>query len=241
MCRSTRPPGTLADVPEIDRTPIPFSRLVSRPGVIELLELRGEVGICAFHGGNLERVTEQIASEAAARSGASLYAAVQPSGMRWHVPSAEVGVTPSARLAAFLDHCRWIITIHGYGHRRFLASLLCGGGNRGLARHVARELRNALPAYDTVDELDRIPRQLRGLHPDNPCNLTSGGGVQLELPPRVRGLTPLADAWPARDAGTDRFPHVRHLIDGLATAAEAWTDPSIGLTDRGRRHDIATP
>jgi phage replication-related protein YjqB (UPF0714/DUF867 family) len=236
---------------EIDRTPIAFSQLVTQPGVVEVLDLRGEVGICAFHGGNLERVTEQIAAEAAAGSGASFYAAIQPPGMRRHVPSAVVGAAPSPRLAAFLDHCRWVITVHGYGRSGYFASLLCGGGNRQLAGHVARNLRDVLPAYDTVDDLDRIPDRLRGLHPDNPCNLTSGGGVQLELPPRVRGLTPLAEHWPGHDPRTGRFPHIQRLITGLTEAAATWAGaasqsrptrpaPPLSPAGRGRRHHNVT-
>jgi phage replication-related protein YjqB (UPF0714/DUF867 family) len=31
---------------------------------------------------------------------------------------------------------------------------------------------------------------LRGLHPENPVNRARAGGVQLELPPRVRNLGP---------------------------------------------------
>ena len=208
----------------VDRTPIAFGELLARPGVVEALDLRGPIGICAFHGGNLERVTEQIASDAAAKAGASFYAVIQPRGMRHHIPSAKVDPGQSARLAAFLEHSRFVIAIHGYGHRGYFASMLCGGSNRDLAGHVAHHLRDALPAYDSIDDLDRIPRPLRGIHPDNPCNLTAGGGMQLELPPRVRGLTPLVRHWPSHDHRRQRFPHVNHVIDGLAAAARSWAD-----------------
>jgi phage replication-related protein YjqB (UPF0714/DUF867 family) len=39
-----------------------------------------------------------------------------------------------------------------------------------------------------------IPSHLRGLHPSNPVNLVASGGVQLELPPRVRRAGPDYDA-----------------------------------------------
>ncbi|MDH4074778.1 MAG: poly-gamma-glutamate hydrolase family protein [Acidimicrobiia bacterium] len=208
---------------DVDRTPITFAELLARPGVVEIVDLKGPIGFCAFHGGNLERVTEQIASEAAARSGSSFYGVIQPRGMRHHIPSTLVDPTQSPKLAAFVAHCRWVIAVHGYGLQGHFASLLCGGGNRYLASHVARHIRDALPAYETIDDIDRIPRSLRGLHPDNPCNLTTGGGMQLELPPRVRGLTPLVLAWPSHNPQTQRFPHVNHLIDGLIQAAGSWT------------------
>jgi phage replication-related protein YjqB (UPF0714/DUF867 family) len=31
-----------------------------------------------------------------------------------------------------------------------------------------------------------MPAHLRGMHPNNPVNRVASGGVQLELPPRVR-------------------------------------------------------
>ncbi len=209
---------------EVDRSPITFGQLLARPGVIEVCDLRGKLGFMAFHGGNLERVTEQIASEAAARSGSSFYGVLQPRGMRHHLPSIKVDPDHSPSLAAFLDHCDHVIAVHGYGLRGHFASLLCGGANRDLAGHVARHVRDAVPYYNVIDDLEQIPTSLRGMHARNPCNLTSGGGMQLELPPRIRGLTPLVRYWPAHDWENHRFPHVNLLIDGLITAALSWAD-----------------
>lgn len=207
---------------QVNREPITFGELLTRPGVIEVTDLRSRFGFCAFHGGNLERVTEQIASEAAARSGSSFYGVIQPPGMRHHIPSALVSPDESPNLKAFVEQCDVVVAIHGYGRRGLFTSLLCGGGNRELAAHVAHHVRAELPAYRTIDEIEEIPRALRGLHPDNPCNLPSRGGVQLELPPRVRGLSPLARHWPSSRAGEGRFPHVNHLVDGLVKAALSW-------------------
>jgi phage replication-related protein YjqB (UPF0714/DUF867 family) len=212
-------------VQKVNESPITFAELLAKPGVIETVDLQGPVGFCAFHGGNLERVTEQIASEAAARSGSSFYAVIQPRGMRHHIPSALVDPAQSPKLAAFVAHCRYVIAIHGFGRHGHFASVLCGGANRALAGHVAGHLRDTLPAYDSIDDLERIPQSLRGLHPDNPCNLPAGGGMQLELPPRVRGLTPLVHHWPSHDPHSRRFPHVNHLIEGLIAAATTWAPP----------------
>lgn len=207
---------------EVNKEPITFSELLATPGVIEVLDLRSRFGFCAFHGGNLERVTDQIASEAAARSGSSFYAVIQPPGMRHHIPSAMVSPDESPDLKAFVQHCDVVVAVHGYGRRGLFTSLLCGGQNRELAAHVAHHVRAVLPAYQTIDEIERIPVTLRGLHPDNPCNLPSNGGVQLELPPRVRGLSPLALHWPSINGKARRFPHVNDLIDGLVRAAASW-------------------
>ena len=115
------------------------------------------------------------------------------------------------------------IAIHGYGRPDRFLTVLVGGGHRRLATHVARHLRPGLAVYDVVDALDDIPVELRGLHPDNPVNRARHGGVQIELPPRVRGLGPY---WLDRDhERTDDglTPHTEALIAGLAAAASSWT------------------
>lgn len=201
-----------------------FAQVLEQAGVEERLQLGSRIGFCAYHGGNLERQTEVIAAEAARLAGASYYAVVQPDSMRYHVSSTKVDPSVSERFSTFMDHCDVVVTVHGYGRRGHFTSLLCGGGNRGLATHVADHLRSTLPAYRTIDDPERIPPGLRGLHSRNPCNLPRKGGMQLELPPRVRGLSPLADHWPAA-RGPDRFPHVSLLIDALATAAATWPVP----------------
>src|SRR3954471_2358794 len=50
-----------------------FAELLAHEGVEELCELRSPFGFMAFHGGNLEHGTDQVALEAAARAGASFY------------------------------------------------------------------------------------------------------------------------------------------------------------------------
>ena len=216
---------------KVSRDAIDFATLLGMPGVIEHRDLRSSFGFMAFHGGNLERLTDQIASEAAARSGASFYGVIQPPGMRQHIPSAKIDPDQSDALASFLDHCDVVVAIHGFGSNKRWTDLLFGGANRDLASHLAGHVRSALPAYQVIDDVDNIPRRLRGLHPNNPCNLTSGGGVQIELSPRVRGLSPLALYYPgshgARPPGPSngilgRFSHTQHLIDGLVAGAQTW-------------------
>ena len=64
---------------------------------------------------------------------------------------------------------------------------MLGGQNRVLAGSLAGSLRAALgDGFTVLDDLDAIPRELRGVHPRNPVNLPLNRGVQLELPPRVR-------------------------------------------------------
>ena len=58
------------------------------------------------------------------------------------------------------------------------------------------------------------------MHAANPVNLPRSGGVQIELPPRARGSSPLWWDW---EGGL--VPHTEALIAGLGAAA-AWSDTS---------------
>lgn len=191
-----------------------FAELLGRPDIVEECELRGTLGFMAYHGGGLEEMTDVIAREAAARSGASYYGVIHPPDWTLHLPSTRVSPDESDALTRFLEHVDAVITIHGFGRRTLFTSLLLGGQNRDLAAHVAIHLRRELPAYDIVDDLDRIPTELRGVHPRNPVNLPPRQGVQIELPPRVRGSSPLW--WDWEDGIT---PHTEALIRGLTAAA----------------------
>ena len=198
-----------------------FDELLAEPGVVETVRLGSPFGLMAFHGGSLEVATDTIAAAAAERSGASLYTVAQPETLNWHVPSKLVDPAASPALAAFLDHVEVVVAVHGFGRDGMFTSLLLGGQDRELAAWLAGALRPALPHYELVDDLDAIPTELRGLHPDNPVNRVRGGGVQLELPPRVRGLGPW---WDHPDRAHERTSHRDALIDGLAGAATAWAE-----------------
>jgi len=200
-----------------------FGALLAQPGVDEVCELRDRFGLMAFHGGNLERTTDVIAQEVAQRSGASLYAVIQHAPLREHVPSITIRPEHSAQLQQFLDHVDTVIAVHGYGRETQFWNVLLGGRNRALASHLAGHLRAALPeAFGVVDDLEEIPRGLRGLHEDNPVNLPSNAGVQLELPPTIR-WNKEARNWSDHE-GTPRAPQVGTLIEALAGAIDAWAD-----------------
>ena len=195
-----------------------FATLLQTSGVHEVAELRSRVGFMAYHGGALEAMTDIIATRAAERAGASLYAVIQPAGMREHLPSIQVRPAESEQLATFIEHVDIVVTVHGYGRRGLFSSLLLGGGNRIFAEHVGDALRRTLPAYDIRTDVDAIPEPLRGLHRHNPVNLPRDAGVQIELPPRVRGSSPLWWDW----EGPGLTPHTESLIDGLVDAATTW-------------------
>jgi phage replication-related protein YjqB (UPF0714/DUF867 family) len=217
---SQLPPGVTWSAAQLDAAPqrdLSFAEILALPGVVETVRLGGPVGVMAFHGGTLERTTDLIAHAIAERCDASLYVVAQPEGTRAHVPSHQVRRADSPKLDAFLSHVQVAIALHGYGRMGRRNTLLAGGTNREYAAVVAGHLRRTLADYTVIDDLLDIPPELRGLHPDNPVNLTVRGGVQLELPPRVRGRGPY---WPDEGAPGLRA-HSELLVQGLLAAIAA--------------------
>jgi phage replication-related protein YjqB (UPF0714/DUF867 family) len=199
-------------------TAAPFRQLLDTHGVQEVCELRSRVGFMAYHGGSLEEVTDVIAARAAEACGASFYGVLQPPDLKWHIPSHHVSPEHSPTLQAFLDHVETVVTVHGYGRDGMWTTVLLGGQNRNLAEHLATHLAPHLPDYTLETRLEHIPVELRGLHQRNPVNLPPGKGVQIELPPRIRGRgTKWAD-W----TGDGLVPHTESLIHALAAAIDAW-------------------
>ena len=199
--------------------PQSLSELLADPAVTEDSTLRSRFGFLAIHGGGLEKMTDVIAARAADAAGASLYVVRHPDHYPHHLPSARYDPAESARLGEFLDHVDVVISLHGYGRIGRSTQILAGGHHRALAEHVA--LHVDIPGYQVVTELDAIPRELRGLHADNPVNRARGGGAQLELSPRVRGISPRSGM-----RGDDGLsPATSALVQGLVTAARSWKLP----------------
>jgi phage replication-related protein YjqB (UPF0714/DUF867 family) len=167
-----------------------FAELLAHPAVVEEIGLRSTVGFLALHGG-LEPGTAEMVRDAAARATASYYTVSQPRELRVHVPSVDADPAESPHLAAFLDHVRTVISVHGY-YRPLERpqAVLVGGANRALVEELASRLRPVLPDYRIVDDVDAIPSHMRGLDPRNPVNLAARGGVQLELPHHLRAVRP---------------------------------------------------
>ncbi len=192
-----------------------FADLLAHPDVLEEQVLASTVGFLALHGG-LEPGTAEIARAAAGRSGASYYAIVQPDDLKHHVPSHQTDPACAPLLAEFLDHIDALVSVHGYrGHDDLHTALLVGGGDRVLAAELAGRLRVALPGYRVVDDLDRIPRRLRGVDPRNPVNRAARGGVQVELPHPVRAIGPYG----AGTRGEIHRAHTAALVGALAEFA----------------------
>jgi phage replication-related protein YjqB (UPF0714/DUF867 family) len=196
-----------------------FAELLAMPGVVEQCDLRGSFGFMAYHGGALEVTTDVIARQAARRCEASYYGVLQPESLQLHFPSITVTPDQSRTLRSFLEHVDTVVTIHGYHRITMRTSILLGGRNRELAAHIAGHLRVALPQYEAIDTLKKIPIELQGLHERNPVNVPRHAGVQVELPPRARGV---GSFW-ADHKDDALVPHTRALIDGLVAAVSEWT------------------
>lgn len=195
--------------------------LLALPGVEEVCELRSAVGFMALHGGSQDRGTHEIASRAAAQSGASYYAIVQPQDLRFHLTSRRHDPEQSSAMRAFLGHVEIAISVHGFGRDGFnfyldtatapviepygparrgrqsgpLRGIIVGGLNAPLVDAACRLLVERLEGYRAGSERVRL-----GFHPDNPVNLPSSHGVQIELPPALRGIGDLGEEFvPAQD------------------------------------------
>jgi phage replication-related protein YjqB (UPF0714/DUF867 family) len=179
------------------------------PGVEEECVLRSGVGFMALHGGSQDRGTHELASRAAERFGASYYAIVQPSGLRVHLTSRLHDPAQSDRFQHFLQHVQIAISVHGFGRDGFsvwidpgrgpviepygpalrgaqtgpLRGIIVGGRNADLLDAARRLFHHRFPGYHVADERVRL-----GFHPHNPVNLPSAHGVQIELPPGLRGI-----------------------------------------------------
>lgn len=199
-------------------TPAPqsLSELLAEPGVVEASRLRSRFGFLAIHGGGLEQMTDVIAGRAAEAADASVYTVRHPDRYPHHLPSMMFDPNESVRLAEFLGHVDVAVSLHGYGRIGRGTQLLAGGRNRALADHLARHIN--VGGYQVVTDLADIPRELRGLHPDNPVNRVRDGGTQLELSVRVRGLSPRSPL-PGADGLS---PVTTALVQGLAAAALSW-------------------
>jgi phage replication-related protein YjqB (UPF0714/DUF867 family) len=161
-------------------------------------------------------MTDVIADRAAAEADASVYVVHHPRDYPNHLASNAFRAEESPLLEKFLNHVDVVVSVHGYGRMNRSTQLLVGGRNRDLAAHLARHV--VIPGYQLVSDLEQIPRELRGLHPDNPVNRPASGGAQLELSPRVRGISPRSGM-----VGDDGLtPATSALVAGLAAAARSW-------------------
>ena len=186
-----------------------LTELLAIPGMREEYILRSCVGFMALHGGSQDRGTEQIAQRAAEQAGASFYGILHPPGLRVHLTSRLHDPDQSVPLRAFLGHVDVAISVHGFGRDGFslwidpgsgpiiepygpavrgrqsgpLRGIIVGGLNVELLDAARQLFQGRFAGYHVADERVRL-----GFHPANPVNLPPAHGVQVELPPGLRGI-----------------------------------------------------
>jgi phage replication-related protein YjqB (UPF0714/DUF867 family) len=215
---------------------VDLAELLTLPGVQEECILRSRVGFMALHGGSQDRGTDQIARRAAERAGASYYAIVQPPCLRVHLTSRRHNPDHSAHLGDFLRHVGIALSVHGFGRDSFalwmdperglivdaygpamrgsqsgpLRGIIVGGLNAELLEAARLLLTDRFDGYHVADERVRL-----GFHPDNPVNLPSGRGVQIELPPGLRGIGAFGEQFLPRQDGV-----VTEVVGALVELAD---------------------
>ena len=221
-----------------------LGELLALPGVEEVCELRSAVGFMALHGGSQDRGTHEIARRAAEQSGASYYAIVQPADVRVHLTSRRHDPQQSRAMGAFLGHVAVAISVHGFGRDGFnvyvhpgpqlviepygpalrgrqtgpLRGIIVGGLNAVLVDAACQILGDRLPGYHAGSERVRL-----GFHPRNPVNLPSAHGVQIELPPALRGIGDLGEVLVPAEGGivTDVVSALVELAERAARLSES--------------------
>ena len=221
-----------------------LSELLALPGVEEVCELRSAVGFLALHGGSQDRGTHEIASKAAEQAGASYYAIVQPRDLRVHLTSRRHDPEQSQKMSEFLRHVDVAVSVHGFGRDSFqlgvdaagglvlepygpamrgrqtgpLRGIIVGGMNAALVDVACRLFSERFPGYHAGSERVRL-----GFHPDNPVNLPRWHGVQIELPPALRGIGDLGEDFVPEQDGivTDVVAALVELADRAAAACVA--------------------
>jgi phage replication-related protein YjqB (UPF0714/DUF867 family) len=217
-----------------------LAELLAMPGVREERTLRSNVGFMALHGGSQDRGTDQIARRAAEEVGASFYAIIQPSWLRVHLTSRLHNPEDSANLRSFLEHVDVAISVHGFGRDGFalwidsergmviepygpalrgnqmgpLRGIIVGGLNARLVDAAGAIFEKRFEGYQVADKRVRL-----GFHPDNPVNLPSAHGVQIELPPGLRGIGDFGEILVAQQE-----PLVGEVVDALVELATCATE-----------------
>jgi hypothetical protein len=157
--------------------------------------------------------------------------------MRIHIRSRCHDPAHSAALRRFLVHVEVGLSVHGFGRDSFrvavdpirgvlvepygprllhgqtgpLRGVIIGGRNAELLEQARRSLSARLAGYRVGSDRVRL-----GFHPANPVNLPRLAGVQIELPPALRGIGDFGDR-PAPDADD---PALATVIDALVEVVE---------------------
>ncbi len=159
-------------------------------GFVEYARFAGGVAVLAVHGGGIEPGTEELAEYAAAETGCSLYVfsgRLEKGNSRLRRMSRSLFREEDSLRSRVIGQANAVISIHGHG--RDANEIYAVGASEVLKGMFVELMAQRLPAFPVVTDPAKIPKGLAGLHPDNVVNLPAGGGLQLELPARLRTCT----------------------------------------------------
>jgi phage replication-related protein YjqB (UPF0714/DUF867 family) len=163
----------------------PFQIALADPGMQEYSELHSNIGVMAFHGGAIEKGTEQIARCIADKTNSSFYIASgrkTSNNLSLHVTSTSILSTDSQKLSDFLFSVKTAISIHGHNRDD---KIYVGGLNKELRLKVALQLAKAFPGR-VVSDVSKMPNDLSATSEKNIVNAPIYKGVQIELPKSLR-------------------------------------------------------
>ena len=232
-----------------------FAELLAHDGVEEDLELRSTFGFMAFHGGNLEEGTDVIAAGGRRRS-RRLALRRAPARRAALARAVDRGDPRRLAVAGRVPRPRR----RGGGASTATAATACGPRSCSAAA-TARwpptwppHLRAGLPGYTVVDDLDAIPRELRGVHRANPVNRCAGrrGAARAAAPgaqPHARSgpTSRRASRSPTAKPSSGRWPPPPvpgHRLTADAGGSGTTTGDAVPASDggpQGLRRSISQP
>jgi len=151
----------------------------------------GDIAVLAYHA-KTEEGTGDVAEDISKNSNASLYVF---EGKR--VPSTKITPTNSEDLNRMVQEKRTAVSMHAY-HKQgnyekqgkkydYKDTVFVSGQNSELAKKIATELEDSLGhEYHIETNPDYIPAHLKGMSKHNIANKFKEGGVQVEMPRKLR-------------------------------------------------------
>ena len=150
---------------------------------------KGEVGVFAPHGGNIDKYTKQIVDYVAKKAPQASKYTFASKDPKHHRPSTKMTITHSNQFSEIAGHVKKAIAVHGYKGEK----VYVGGDDDESRDRVGEKLQEKLGEhYEIIYDPNKIPKHLRGTSKDKskPYNFINKigdkGGVQVELPHTLR-------------------------------------------------------
>lgn len=163
----------------------PFQIALADPGMQEYSELHSNIGIMAFHGGAIEKGTEQIARCIANKTNSSFYIASgrkPANNLILGIDPTNILQTDSQKLSDFIFSVKTSVSI--LGHNRD-DKIYIGGLNKELRLKIALQLAKAFPGR-VVSDVSKMSNEFSAISEKNIVNAPIYKGVQINLPKSLR-------------------------------------------------------